>query len=994
MSSNLTIIAGYLNRSKKVTRRKISERMFALILTQHRMWGSVLMPHIFVKLEGNQYYTPEESLSPYASPETIESLSDIENELIDLANTYSDRYLYRLFSREKNVVEFLERVTEERFNKFIRPYIEGKLKLCFDLIKEHSIPVYRQKTKTINLHADDRVNIITTHALPVFTFEKGEKESSYQLKITHNNSNLKLINQDIDIICNSPCIIRYEDDIIPIDDIDGSKLRPFLEKDKVVIPSQHTDKYFTGFVKSVVNNNSVEAIGFSINTITPAKEAILIVENGIKSIPVIILKFRYEDNEIFPVSQQQGFTRVIERDGSFLYEKYLRDITWEEECYRQLSQFGFYSDDRVNYTVASNASGSREELYSLIEVLNSLHDELHAAGFSVKRGSTEKNYLLERVRLTINYEVANDWFDLKAYVRIGDIEIPFISFRKNIIDGNREYLLKDGRIFVLPEEWFAKYKSLFELGSLDADILKIHKQHFALLNEAFSETECKSCPSLEKLIIPDSFPDEGTPEGLRAILRPYQVKGLNWMLFLQKNGLGGCLADDMGLGKTLQTLALLQYNSENGDRINTEPLLSQLSLFREPVRSNSSLLVVPASLVYNWENEIKRFTPSLKVYSYKGNHRKKETGYFPDFDIILSSYHTVRQDIDILSQFNFHYIVLDESQVIKNPASQLYKTVSRLRSNHRLVLTGTPVENSLTDLWTQLNFVNNGLLGSLPYFKKEFAKPIEKEQSEEKEIRLQKLIKPFILRRTKEEVATDLPPVTEQTVFCDMSDEQQKLYEEEKSAIRNTIIGNIDNLGADKTAIVVLQGLMKLRLISNHPKLVEPGYPDLSGKFETVIQDIENVVAEGHKILVFSSFVKHLNLFASHFNNNGLQYAMLTGRSTNREKIVNSFQDDPSCKVFLISLKAGGVGLNLTSADYVFILDPWWNPAAEMQALNRAHRIGQDKSVFVYKYISTGSIEEKIVRLQERKSRLADTFISSNNPLKDINIKEILELLA
>jgi SNF2 family DNA or RNA helicase len=332
--------------------------------------------------------------------------------------------------------------------------------------------------------------------------------------------------------------------------------------------------------------------------------------------------------------------------------------------------------------------------------------------------------------------------------------------------------------------------------------------------------------------------------------------------------------------------------------------------------------------------------------------------------------------------------------VIKNPASQLYKTVTRLKSNHRLVLTGTPVENSLTDLCTQLNFVNNGLLGSLAYFKREYAKPIEKQQSEEKEVRLQKLIRPFILRRTKEEVARDLPPVIEQTVFCDMTDEQYKIYEEEKSAIRNTIIGNIENISLDKTAIVVLQGLMKLRLISNHPRLTEPGYDDLSGKFETIIQDLENVVAESHKILVFSSFVKHLDLFAAYFDKTGLPYAMLTGKSTNRKKIVESFEEDESCRVFLISLKAGGVGLNLISADYVFILDPWWNPAAEIQALNRAHRIGQEKSVFVYKYISTGSIEEKIVRLQERKSKIADTFITSNNPLKDIKIDEMLELLA
>ena len=384
----------------------------------------------------------------------------------------------------------------------------------------------------------------------------------------------------------------------------------------------------------------------------------------------------------------------------------------------------------------------------------------------------------------------------------------------------------------------------------------------------------------------------------------------------------------------------------------------------------------------------------MRACTYIGNNRKKSTSYFSDYDIILSSYHTIRQDIELISSFPFHYIILDESQVIKNPASMLYKTVIRLKSEFKLVLTGTPVENSLTDLWTQLNFVNPGLLGDLSFFRREFAKPIEKLGDDDKEISLRKIIKPFILRRTKEMVASDLPPVTEQTVYCDMTEEQKKVYEEEKSSVRNIILKNISSTGSEKATIVILQGLMKLRQIANHPVMANDEYVSGSGKFETVLQDIESVISEGHKILVFSSFVKHLNLFAGELTKKRIRYAMLTGASTNREKIVSSFQNDNENMVFLISLKAGGVGLNLTAADYVFILDPWWNPASEMQALNRAHRIGQDKSVFVYRYITSNSIEEKISRLQEKKSKLADTFISSNNPLKDIDIDQILNIIG
>jgi SNF2 family DNA or RNA helicase len=588
----------------------------------------------------------------------------------------------------------------------------------------------------------------------------------------------------------------------------------------------------------------------------------------------------------------------------------------------------------------------------------------------------------------------DDWFDLRAIVKIGEWQIPFIRFKRNILDDIREFEMPDGSIVILPESWFTKYKSIFEFGKSTEDSLRIHKQHFSILSETLDDREGDSFDKLEKLLIPDQIPELQTPSGLNCEMRQYQVEGLSWLHWLQSSKLGGCLADDMGLGKTIQTLALLQYNNENLPSVNRKISGEKLTLFEDPAQKFTSLIIVPASLIYNWENEIKRFVPGMKICSYKGNQRKKSTSYFHGFDIILSSYHTVRQDIDIISTYHFHYIILDESQVIKNPASMVYKTVIMLKSDYRLVLTGTPVENSLTDLWTQLNFVNPGLLGNLSFFRREFAKPIEKKRDDDKELELRKIIKPFILRRTKEMVAKDLPPVIEQTVFCDMTEEQARLYDEEKSIVRNSILKNIESSGMEKSAMVVLQGLMKLRQISNHPVMANEDYKFGSGKFEMVLQNMESVVSEGHKILVFSSFVKHLELYAAVFRRNRSSFSMLTGSSTNREKIVNGFQNDPSNKIFLISLKAGGLGLNLTAADYVFILDPWWNPAAEVQALSRAHRIGQNKSVFVYRYISSNSIEEKIIRLQEKKSELADTFIQSNNPLKDIDLSQILDIIG
>ena len=328
------------------------------------------------------------------------------------------------------------------------------------------------------------------------------------------------------------------------------------------------------------------------------------------------------------------------------------------------------------------------------------------------------------------------------------------------------------------------------------------------------------------------------------------------MLFLKEQGLGACLADDMGLGKTLQTICLLMSIKENYHEdtpINNE--ITEPSLFEQEQKNSCSIIVLPASLIHNWNNEINKFAPELSVYKYIGQQRNKTISYFSNYDIILSSYHTVRQDIKVLKKYNFNYAILDESQLIKNSSSKVYKAVNELNAINRLVLTGTPIENSLTDLWSQLNYVNKGLLGSLNYFKKEFANPIMKKNDEEKELKLQKIIHPFILRRKKEDVAKELPPVSEQILYCNMTDEQRKIYEEEKSSIRNTLLSQINENGVQKSAIMILQALTKLRQIANHPVLVESDYANESGKFNEIFRNIQNITSEGHKVLVFSSFV-------------------------------------------------------------------------------------------------------------------------------------------
>jgi SNF2 family DNA or RNA helicase len=989
----MTIIAGLINLNVLETRSDKKGKHFALILFQHRLWGSVMLPFIVQKESNRGYFKLSECLSPFPNAETLGTLTADERELVKIINEYTDRTLFKLFSKDKSVKEFLEKITSEKLDTFIRPYIERRLFKCFTIARDENIPLYFQKTKTGTLHFEDQLNLAEDSAEPVFKFVKDEMQSAYSLSLEYAGKPIDLRKGPIDIICMAPCIIRDDHNIFFVSDVEGSKLKPFFTKDNILIPKKAELKYFSGFVRNTINSFKVEGTGFEINEIQAEKRAYLDLEYGLKGSPVLILTYKYQGNVIYSNDPESSFTIFEKKGDSFIFSKYYRDYEWEKQCRKMLGELGFFSDDDINFVPVSVNGKKKNELYSILEIINSNYSEITDCGF-ILTSRLDNNYNLKPVDIEISSQFDNDWFDLKAIVRIGEYNIPFSRFRKNILDGIREYALPDGTIAILPETWFTKYKNIFEFGKSSDDSLRIHKQHFSLLGDTFNDTGYAGFEKLEKLLVPSQVPVLNPPAGLNCVMRKYQSEGLNWLNFLQTSGLGGCLADDMGLGKTIQTLAMLQYNKENSPSGSQPANEIKLSLFDTPKSQLTSIIIVPASLIYNWENEIKRFVPGMKVYSYKGNQRKKSTSYFQNFDIILSSYHTVRQDIELISQYRFHYIILDESQVIKNPASMLYKTVTRLKSDFKLVLTGTPVENSLTDLWTQLNFVNHGLLGDLAFFRREFAKPIEKMGDDEKELKLRKIIQPFILRRTKEMVASDLPPVTEQTVFCDMTDEQYKAYDEEKSSVRNSILKSIATTGSEKSAIVVLQGLMKLRQLSNHPILANDEYAFGSGKFETVLQNMESVIAEGHKILVFSSFVKHLSLYADELKRKRIRFAMLTGASTKREKIVNSFQLDPENKIFLISLKAGGVGLNLTAADYVFILDPWWNPASEMQALNRAHRIGQYKSVFVYRYITSNTIEEKIVRLQEKKSKLADIFIASNNPLKDINIDEILNIIG
>jgi non-specific serine/threonine protein kinase len=467
------------------------------------------------------------------------------------------------------------------------------------------------------------------------------------------------------------------------------------------------------------------------------------------------------------------------------------------------------------------------------------------------------------------------------------------------------------------------------------------------------------------------------PKALSSILRPYQVAGYHWLNYLNEVGWGGILADDMGLGKTIQALSFLQ-------------------LFKEKNGSMNAMVVCPTTLMFNWENEIKKFTPNLTYRIHHGGERERDKKIFEDHDVIITTYGTLRSDIKFMLETEFDYVVLDESQAIKNPQSKVTKAACLLNAKNRLCMSGTPLQNNTFDVYAQMNFLNPGMLGSVEFFRNEFATPIDKFGEKEQKDHLRKLLFPFILRRTKEQVAKDLPEKTETILFCEMEAEQRSIYDAYRNDYRDKILGVIDQQGVAKSQLTILQGLMKLRQICDSPAIMnEPEkFPNASVKLEEIGREITENIGN-HKALIFSQFLGMLALIKEKLTVLGVKFEYFDGSTSaqDREKAIQSFQKNDEVRVFLISLKAGGVGLNLTAADYVYIVDPWWNPAVEQQAIDRTHRIGQTKNIFAYRMICKDTIEDKILLLQEKKRSLAKDLVSDDDGFVKTLTKEDVEYL-
>lgn len=966
-----------------------------MVVTKHRKFGVVMIPYVITPSGGTSLY----SVIDKASPINIQGTRDYcdgYDEIIKLYGTIEDVYIARLFSKEPPK-DFLHRVDKDFIEKRIRPHIDIRLKKMVELAIRLNVRIFYKDFKFSQIYTTDEISVATDKSRMLFLFDRNENGIRYRIAIDHGDHYDKLKGKTAIVITDhNPCNVVINKVLYQFYDIDSKKIAPFLVNDFIHIRKETEAVYFEKFILNVVRDFKVHATGFGVRVLKDEPKPLLYLQNDLDLKPVLLLKFQYGNKVIFPNNPNNTFVEMQQNGDDVQFVKLLRQRTSETAFIEKLKQLGLSSSDNLQFYFGNGDTNNPENaLFDAVNCLSDISDELVVSGFEIRQESLDKKYYLGKIDLHIAARQDNDWFDLRGTVTINGFSFPFVKLRRNILNNIREYELPDGTVAVLPDEWFSRYFGLFQAGRENGESLGVRKLMFGLLHE--SGIQSGDVEKLRDMFKSENLPQESLPDGLNATLRPYQQAGYYWMKLLKRNGFGGCLADDMGLGKTLQALTLLldASNDKFDAVVPTSGLGEQLSLFDTPATVTkitdrpTSLIVMPLSLIHNWCSEASKFAPRLKVYPYIGANRPHNVNIFDLYDVVVTTYGLVRNDVDLLKTYPFYYIILDESQAIKNVSSKNYQSVTSLNSKYKLVLTGTPIENSLTDLWAQMNFVNPGLLGSLQSFKLEYVNVIERDPQCQRSRQLQALIEPFVLRRTKAQVASDLPPKTEQIRVCSMEKEQQSLYESEKSAMRNALLEKISHDGMAKSSTLVLQSLMKLRQIACHPRLA--GFCEPSAKFDEVTRVLETVLSEKHKVLIFSSFVSYLGIYEDYLKEHGIRYALLTGDTRNREGVVQQFQTDDSVQVFLISIKAGGVGINLTAADYVFILDPWWNPSVESQAIDRAHRIGQDKNVFVYKFITADTLEEKIVKLQSQKSDLASIFVNSN-PLKDMTADKLMEL--
>lgn len=653
-------------------------------------------------------------------------------------------------------------------------------------------------------------------------------------------------------------------------------------------------------------------------------------------------------------------------DGN--YQEYILDLNQKLKVKRHHEKESQFLND-FHAISPNKKSGFKSEfrffnsqLTDIIEKFN-MHDWL----IFLNKGQLKK---AKDLNIKVSHQV--DWLDLKVDLKVGNVTVEWPEILKALKNNTNLVQLSDGSNAFLTQDILNRIKPYFEVGSLQKDGIRLNRiQTLFLKSYIDKEFDIPTDNQMESILeeLAELKPVK-LSAAFKGELRDYQKKGVSWLHILSENSLGGILADDMGLGKTIQMLAVLSKAAA------------------AKTENKISLIVAPKSLVFNWKNEMEKFTPNLKILTYFGPDRKEELKDVKKYDVFLTTYHTLRNDIELLKDIPFYNFILDEAQNIKNPKSQVTLSTKLVQASKRFALTGTPIENSIGDLISILSVVTPGLITDS--LAQKFMRLSEAEDLK----RVSRALSPFILRRTKDQVLKDLPQKTEQILYCELNDEERAKYDEVRQYYWQKLNPRIKDGGAGQSKIEILGALLRLRQLCCHMGLVEKkANIASSSKFDLLIEQIQTIINEGHKALVFSSFTSLLKLLSQQLHEKSISFEYLDGQTKDREQRVNNFQTNQDISLFLLSLKAGGVGLNLTAADYVFIIDPWWNPAAESQAIDRCYRIGQTKKVFAYKLIAKNTVEEKIIKLQERKKNIANQVISSDaGILKELSVEDLTEL--
>lgn len=841
-------------------------------------------------------------------------------------------------------------------------YLLPKYQKLLDRYSDHGLCYIHNTSKSLSSKTIEDIEFSSKKIHPQLSVHK--VDDGYNIDLAWNIEDKYTTFAEAELLNNA--LVQHDFKVYALSNTDEVKLVDnFLPDGKLQISSEDWQQFLENKLMKWTQEVHVvfdEAIVERVEKVKPANRLYAKERDR-----MLVLKpaFVYNDVEVEwgfygdVIQPKDGIVRIIKRDEEEeqAYINMLRSL--HSDMHQNLQNHFFY--------ISSGAVMAQNWFFRFIEQMKEWNVELMGLeALKNLRINTNK----PRTRISVGSGI--DWFDTSVELVYGDQAVGITDVKKAISQKQNFIKLGDGSIGLLPEEWLKKYALLIKMGEERNGKLRLKKFHFSVLDEMLEDLDeddmvAELEQKKEKLagIIDNDFSELTPPKALSASLRPYQLAGFQWLVFLNEAGWGGILADDMGLGKTVQALAFfLYYKQENPDA--------------------KFFVVCPTTLIYNWENEIKKFAKDLTYHIHHGPKRSSSPDEFKAYDIIITTYGTMRSDIAMLKNVPFDYALLDESQSIKNPQSQVAKASLLLNTKNRLALSGTPVQNNTFDLYAQLNFLNPGILGSREFFMNEFATPIDKFQEQEIVDQLKKLTYPFLLRRTKEQVAKDLPEKTETLITCEMGKEQRKIYDQYRSMYQSQILGMIEEKGIAKSQMHILQGLTKLRQICDSPAILkdEENFGNHSVKLEELSREISENTGK-HKVLIFSQFLGMLGLIRKELEKKIIPFVYFDGSTsaTEREKAIQKFQKDDDYRVFLISLKAGGIGLNLTAADYVYIVDPWWNPAVEQQAIDRTHRIGQTKNIFAYRLICKDTIEEKMLILQERKKALASDLVSEDNAL-------------